>query len=929
MKGVRRLFVISCMLVAASVCLTSEPARVPVNSVAASSQVTYQVVHGFENPPRNPATLVRGSDGALYGATTSGQPGADDQLQGAATLFKVNEDGSGFRKLHDNNEFNQGVQLVKGPGALLYGMTSASVFRIYEDGSGFQTMHEFEGGGFPIRGSLIRGFDGALYGATGGIVFKIHEDGSGFQTLHIFDCPENGERPNLVAQSSDGTLYGTTVEGGTRGRGTLFKISANERVFQKLHDFDGLDAESPTSLIMGSDGALYGTSPFAGTSRQGTVFKITVGHDGGVFVAVVHEFEEADKSYPTGIVEGGTGKFFGTGGGFVFKINANGSGFQTLHEFGAAGGPENLVITPEGMLFGITRSGGTSADGSRNDGTVFGIRADGSGFRQLHVFDWGYGAFPEAGLIEGSDGALYGTTRATRNAEGHGTIFAINLDGSRLRKLHDFDFVNGSKPRVSLVKGSDGALYGATAEGGVWANGAVFKIKEDGTEFRKLLEAVSSALVTDSDGGLYGTTPFGSTSWFGTVFRIGTDGTGYQTLHEFDGVDGAWPIAALVKGSDGALYGTTSEGGVSGAGTVFKINEDGSGFQKLHDFDYANGAWPSAALVRGPGGALFGTTSAGGASESVPWGDGTVFRINEDGTGFQKLHDFDGVNGRVPRGLVWGADGALYGTTSLGGAVGGNGNVAPNPTVAQITTPRRFRIDPACSPATVEREVIRSEEEGVIESNDCLGEPVAYRGYVHMVIHQVNNRNDPYEFQHFLRNSVMRFDGVGLTSGARYEIRGLNNFDVQSENPDGLPTTITRVIKTSIRRQSDGRVWTADTRVKIVFTGNGDFRVDRLEIRVDCRSEAGPTTQTDGTQRRRLTRTEQLMVEAAATSSDFGTIFRINKDGTGFQKLHDFDRVGGARPSGLIQASDGAFYGTAESGGPGHGGVVFRFMPGH
>src|SRR5512138_3807962 len=105
MKGVRRLFVISCVPVAALFCLTSITALVPVGSVAATSQSTYQVVHGFENPPRNPATLVRGSDGALYGATTSGQPGADDQLQGAATLFKVNADGSGFRKLHDDNEF--------------------------------------------------------------------------------------------------------------------------------------------------------------------------------------------------------------------------------------------------------------------------------------------------------------------------------------------------------------------------------------------------------------------------------------------------------------------------------------------------------------------------------------------------------------------------------------------------------------------------------------------------------------------------------------------------------------------------------------------------------------------------------------------------------------------------------------------------------
>jgi uncharacterized repeat protein (TIGR03803 family) len=917
------------MLVAASVCLTSEPARVPVNSVAASSQVTYQVVHGFENPPRFPTALVRGSDGALYGATR-GFGRSSEPPDGAATLFKVNEDGTGFRKLHDNSQFFgvSDIELVKGSGALLYGMTSLSIFQTYEDGSGFRTIHEFDTDtASPNRGTLIMGLDGALFGTTGETVFKIQQDGSGFQTLHVFDCLETGQRPNVLVQAPDGTLYGATLEGGTRFRGTLFKISTDGRGFQKLTDFDGLTAESPTSLIMGSDGALYGTSQFAGTSQQGTVFKVTLsGTAGGnrVSVTVVREFDEAEGSHPNGIIRDANGNFFGTGAGFVFKINADGSGFQAFHEFTGASDPEDLIIAPAGMLFGITVTGGTSADGSTGEGMVFGIRADGSGFRPVHVFDWGYGAFPDAALVEGSNGTLYGSTRATRSAEGDGTIFAINLDGSGLRKLHDFNYADGTKPRVSLVKGSDGALYGATTEGGsFWDIGTVFKIKEDGTEFRKLLDEGSSALITGSDGSLYGTTSFGSVSGFGTVFRIRTDGTSYQTLYAFDGVDGAWPIAGLVKGSDGALYGTTSGGGVSGAGTVFKINEDGSGFQKLHDFEYANGASPSA-LVRGPAGTLFGTTSIGGVSEN-----GTVFRLNEDGTGFQKLHDFDGVNGTSPRGLVRGTDGTLYGTTSLGGVVGNDENVVTNPSAAQVTTLRKSRTDPACAPATVERVVIRAQEEGLIEFNDCLGEPVAYRGYVHLVINRVNNRNDPFEFQHFLQNSIMRFDGIGLASGARYDIRGLRNFQVQSENPDGLPTTVTWVLKTSIVRQSDGKVWSADTRIKIVFAGNGELRVDRLEIAINCRSEASSITQTGSTQRNRQTPTEQVMIQAVATSGGFGTIFKINEDGTGFQKLYDFDRVSGAFPSRLIQASDGAFYGTTESGGPGHGGVVFRFMPGH
>jgi uncharacterized repeat protein (TIGR03803 family) len=109
----------------------------------------------------------------------------------------------------------------------------------------------------------------------------------------------------------------------------------------------------------------------------------------------------------------------------------------------------------------------------------------------------------------------------------------------------------------------------------------------------------------------------------------------FGVLHTFDSPP-RQPNAALTRGSDGALYGTPTSGGNWNVGVVFKINEDGSGFTKLHDFDYTTGSFSYAGLTLGPDGSLYGTTPQGGM-----WGQGVAFRITGDGSTFTKLRDFN------------------------------------------------------------------------------------------------------------------------------------------------------------------------------------------------------------------------------------------------------------------------------------------------
>src|ERR1039457_4687537 len=170
-------------------------------------------------------------------------------------------------------------------------------------------------------------------------------------------------------------------------------------------------------------------------------------------------------------------------------------------------------------------------------------------------------------------------------------------------------------------------------------------------------------LVQGKNGSLYGTTTYGGTSGNGTIFKVTPTGT-LTTIYNFANTpDGANPDAGLVEGTDGKFYGTTEAGGshVPPYGTVFKITSSGT-FTSLHSFTGADGQGPEAALVQGSNGNYYGTTAGGGASNL-----GTVFKITSTGT-LTTLHSFAGTDGWEPEGaLIQATDGDFYGTTVRGG----------------------------------------------------------------------------------------------------------------------------------------------------------------------------------------------------------------------------------------------------------------------
>jgi uncharacterized repeat protein (TIGR03803 family) len=371
--------------------------------------------------------------------------------------------------------------------------------------------------------------------------------------------------------------------------------------------------------------------------------------------------------------------------------------FTTLHSFVGypidGANPEASLILAGSTLYG------TAGSGTYGYGTVFAINTNGTGFTNVYSFTAlnnntnSDGAYPTARLMLLGN-TLYGTAQGGGSL-GHGTIFAVNINGTSFKNLHSFtNGIDGAGPWAGLISlGS--TLYGTAEYGGNSGNGTVFRVNTDGSSFTSLhsfTALINSTIgLTNGDGAwptaelalsgnmLYGTTFQGGTSVFGTVFEINTNGSSFKNLHSFNGNDGALPYYGLVL-SGNALFGTTTDGGSAGRGTVFKMNIDGSGFTNLYSFTAASyplftnsdGAFPEAGLILS-GNTLYGTAYNGGSS-----GNGTVFKLNTDGSGFVNLHTFTVTSGSN----LTNSDGAnpwagliisgnmLFGTTSKGGIAG-------------------------------------------------------------------------------------------------------------------------------------------------------------------------------------------------------------------------------------------------------------------
>jgi uncharacterized repeat protein (TIGR03803 family) len=400
------------------------------------------------------------------------------QLFSALMLLSLSTYAQTFKVIHTFSDGKDGAYSYAGltidSGGNLYGTANqggndssncfptnacGTVFELSPSTSGwkFKVIYAFHGGtndGQNPYGAVSLGPKGVLYGATidGGIPNCPSGCGLAYSLtppsacitgpcpwtesiLYKFNGDTDGFYPaGALTLDSLGNLYGATTQGGTNGPGTVFELTPSGGSWTEsiIQNFDGSDGANPyNGVTLAPTGNLYISTPAGGNNGSGSIVELTPS-GGGWSETVVHLFSSTDP------------------GG----------------EIPMAG----VLVEPSGALIGVTEYGG-----SRNDGVVYSLSSSGSAWTLTPLFGLVGGAQgPWGGLIQDSQGNLYGTTQGGGRDGNLGTVFKLTpTDGGwKETVLHRFTGgADGSLPLCSLVLDSAGNLYGTTNLGGVSTNG--------------------------------------------------------------------------------------------------------------------------------------------------------------------------------------------------------------------------------------------------------------------------------------------------------------------------------------------------------------------------------------------------------------------------------------------------------------------------
>lgn len=307
-----------------------------------------------------------------------------------------------------------------------------------------------------------------------------------------------------------------------------------------------------------------------------------------------------------------------------------------------------------------------SEGGAYGGGTIFQINVDGSALSVLHDFQQGEGTFPIGTLIQ-MDEWLYGVTRAG-GAFGFGTIFRIRADGSSHTVLFNFTDNTGS-PAGPMLLTQEHMLFGVTVNTNA-GFGTTYKISPTGAGYQEVYrfevdntEMQPGFVMQSGNGTIYGTSYSGGGYGFGHAFRLNADGSNPTILVHFSWEDGEYLNGGLMQANDGVLYGTAAfDGMMYGEGVVYRLAPDGAVVLVMHHFNSAEGHRPGGTLVQAPDNALYGMTL-----EAGQYNNGSLYRISPDSSDFSVLEHFDGNNGKgSANSLVYYRE-HLYGCTTTGG----------------------------------------------------------------------------------------------------------------------------------------------------------------------------------------------------------------------------------------------------------------------
>ncbi len=510
--------------------------------------------------------LLNASNGKLYGLSSRGG------VNGSGTLFEFDPANDSlvvvFNFGGQNGEMPFGSLIEKN--GILYGLTASGgaftsgvIFEFNFSSAIFQKKYDFKPYSssyhFNTFSELFLASNNRMYALTGGGEYNLgaiveYNYLNDSLILH-YSFPNSlaGQFPggNLM-EASNGKLYGMTTQGGASPyNGVLFEFDTLTSTVTKKIDFNnGRDGQQPVaSLFKASDGLLYGTTYSGGIHGKGTIFSID---------PVTNIFT----------------KKFDLNDSIVFPRSS-------------------FVEYPQGILIGASCAGA-----STDSGTIFKYDIAANSLTVLHSFTRATGYWPIQTPIIASDGKLYGVT-ASGGAYSYGVLYSLDLSTNIYTELYEFDITNGGYTQSGVMQASNGKIYGVTRYGGLTDEGVLFEFDPVLNLYTKKFDfgagisgnAPTADLVEFTDGTLYGTTIRGGASNNGTIFQFNPLNGNLNTRASFMGAtNGSVPYSKMMLSSTGKLYGTTWLGGSSDVGVMYEYDPLSNVITKKVDFLGPNGS---------------------------------------------------------------------------------------------------------------------------------------------------------------------------------------------------------------------------------------------------------------------------------------------------------------------------------------------------